>query len=75
MCVNEQMYPYDGRGFLWIQNENLNFCATKLNGRCIDFDAQCMIVDTDSLNRRAFCASHENPLITQPKSYNLFRAA
>ena len=24
------MYPYDGRGFLWIQNENLNFSTIKM---------------------------------------------
>ena len=30
MCSNEQVYPYDGRGFLWIQNENLNFSTTKM---------------------------------------------
>ena len=30
MCSNEQVYPYDGRDFLWIQNENLNFSTTKM---------------------------------------------
>ena len=30
MCSNEQVYPYDGRGILWIQNENLNFSSTKM---------------------------------------------
>ena len=28
MFSNEQVYPYDGRDFLWIQNENLNFSTT-----------------------------------------------
>ena len=35
-----------GRGFLWIQNENLNFSATKM---AINFDMQCMMVDAHSL--------------------------
>ena len=30
MFSNEQVYPYDGRGFLWIQNENLNFSTAKI---------------------------------------------
>ena len=30
IASNEQMYPYDDRGFLWIQNENLNFSTTKM---------------------------------------------
>ena len=30
ICENEQVYPYDGRGFLWIQNVNLNFSTTKI---------------------------------------------
>ena len=30
MCSNEQVYPYDSRDFLWIQNENLNFSTTKM---------------------------------------------
>ena len=30
MYVNEQVYLYNGRGFLWIQNENLNFSTTKM---------------------------------------------
>ena len=30
MFSNEQVYPYDNRGSLWIQNENLNFSTTKM---------------------------------------------
>ena len=30
--VNEQVYPYDGRGVLWIQNENMNFSTIKMAG-------------------------------------------
>ena len=34
MCSNEQVYgpciPYNGRGFLWIQNENMNFSTIKM---------------------------------------------
>ena len=30
MCLNEQVSPYDGRDFLWIQNKNLNFPTTKM---------------------------------------------
>ena len=30
ICSNEQVYPYDGRYFLWIENENLNFSTTKM---------------------------------------------
>ena len=56
MCSNKQVYLYDGKGFLWIQNENLNFSTTK-NGRCIDFDAQCMTVDTHSLKDGQYTCS------------------
>ena len=30
MFSNEQVYSDDGRGFPWIQNENLNFSTTKM---------------------------------------------
>ena len=30
ICSNQQVYPYDGRDFVWIQNENLNFSTTKM---------------------------------------------
>ena len=29
ICSNEQVYPYDGRDFLWFQNEYMNF-STKI---------------------------------------------
>ena len=30
MCSNEQVYPYDGRRFFMIQNDNQNFSTTKI---------------------------------------------
>ena len=33
LSANQQVYPYNGRGFLWIQNtfkDNLNFSTTKI---------------------------------------------
>ena len=30
ICSNQQVYSYDGRDFVWIQNENLNFSTTKM---------------------------------------------
>ena len=35
ICSNEKVYPYDGRDFSLIQNENLNFSNTKMAAELI----------------------------------------